>query len=287
MNPEKNDNVIQQRRIRIDVAYDGTAYAGWQVQPELVSVQQRLEETFAGVVGHSVKIHGSGRTDRGVHAKCQVAHLDVTTRIADISLQRAVNSRIAPDIRVTRLVTVAPDFHARRSAHGKEYRYFVWCGEIMPPEKRLYATHCHHLLDVPAMSKAAQWFVGTHDFAAFSANPQREIDTTVRTIFKFTVTGRGPQVTFAVQGNGFLYKQVRSMVGFLMRVGVGAERPDAVKELLDAANPRVARVPSAQPQGLFLWRVWYGGSRVRVHPGKNPREIDPRQRQHDKQQSDT
>jgi tRNA pseudouridine38-40 synthase len=107
------------------------------------------------------------------------------------------------------------------------------------------------------MHEAARAFVGKHDFAAFTANPNREVESTVREIFAFTVTARGHAITFRVCGNGFLYKQVRSMVGFLLRVGAGAETPEAVSGLLDARSSRTARVPSAIPQGLFLWRVWY------------------------------
>ena len=245
------------RRICLTVAYDGTAYCGWQVQPDRPSVQQTLEEVLQGVIGHPVKIHGSGRTDRGVHARGQVAHVDVATRLKHISLLRAMNARLPPDIRVMKITDAKGDFHARRSAHHKEYRYFVVMGETVLPDKRLYANHVYRKLDVEAMRQAAEAFVGRHDFAAFTANPQREIETTVRTIFSFKVSHRGSEVVFAVQGDGFLYKQVRSMVGFLLRVGEGAEKPEAVKSLLEAAAPRVARVPSAPAQGLFLWKVWY------------------------------
>lgn len=247
------------RRIKITVAYDGTAYCGWQVQPDRPSVQQVLEETFQSVVGHPIKIHGSGRTDRGVHARGQIAHLDVCTRVQNDSLIRAVNARLPPDVRVLKLVAAKSDFHARRSAHGKEYRYFVTEGPTILPDKRLYATHVRRRLDLNKMRKAAEAFVGKHDFAAFTANPQREIETTVRTIYAFSIRKRGTEIVFSVSGDGFLYKQVRSMVGFLLRVGEGAEAPEMVKMLLDAATPRMARVPSAPPQGLFLWRVWYTG----------------------------
>lgn len=254
---KRGSDEIKPRRIKLTIAYDGTAYCGWQVQPDRPSIQQTLEEVFASVVGHEVKIHGSGRTDRGVHARGQIAHLDVTTRVRNESLIRAVNARLPPDIRVMRLVNARPNFHARRSAHGKEYRYFVWMGGTVLPDKRLYATHVYKNLDIEAMRKAGESFIGEHDFSAFTANPQREIETTVRTIYDFKVMKKGHEVVFSVSGNGFLYKQVRSMVGFLLRVGEGAEKPETVKILLDTCAPRMARVPSAPPQGLFLWRVWY------------------------------
>ncbi len=248
---------IPSRRFKLTVAYDGTAYAGWQVQPHHPSVQQTIEETLAGIVCHPVKIHGSGRTDQGVHARGQVAHVDLTCRMDAASVGRALNARLPPDIRILKVSVARPDFHARRSAAGKEYRYFVWNDAMVLPDKRLYAAHVYRPLDVAAMRKAAAFFVGRHDFASFTANPQREVESTVRTVFAFTVGKKGKEIVFRVSGEGFLYKQVRSMVGFLFRIGEGAEPPEAVKELLSSCAPRKARVPSAAAQGLFLWRVWY------------------------------
>jgi tRNA pseudouridine38-40 synthase len=248
---------IPTRRFRLTVAYDGTAYSGWQVQPHHPSVQQTIEETLQGIVGHAVKLHGSGRTDQGVHARGQVAHVDLTCRMGAESVGRALNGRLPHDIRILKAALARPDFHARRSAAGKEYRYFVWNDATVLPDKRLYAAHAYRPLDVAAMRKAAALFVGRHDFASFTANPQREVESTVRTIFAFTVAKRGKEIVFRVSGEGFLYKQVRSMVGFLLRVGEGAEPPEAVRDLLASCAPRKARVPSAAAQGLFLWRVWY------------------------------
>jgi tRNA pseudouridine38-40 synthase len=245
------------RRFKLVVAYDGTAYAGWQVQPCHTSVQQVIEEALRGIVGHEVKVHGSGRTDQGVHARGQVAHVDLSCRMSAESVGRALNARLPRDIRVLRATLAKPDFHARRSAAGKEYRYFVWNDAVVLPDKRLYAAHAYRPLNLAAMRDGARRFVGRHDFASFTANPQREIESTVRTIFSFSVSKRGKEVVFRVSGEGFLYKQVRSMVGFLLRVGEGAEQPEAVTELLASCAPRKARVPSAAAQGLFLWRVWY------------------------------
>ena len=248
---------IPTRRYKLTVAYDGTAYAGWQVQPRHPSVQQTIEATLEGIVGHAVKIHGSGRTDQGVHARGQVAHVDLTSRMSPESVCRALNARLPQDIRILKAALARPDFHARRSAEGKEYRYFVWNDTMVLPDKRLYVAHVYRPLDVKAMRKAALFFIGRHDFASFTANPQRVVESTVRTIFSFTVRKIGKEIVFRVSGEGFLYKQVRSMVGFLLRVGEGAEPPEAVRELLDSCAPRKARVPSAAAQGLFLWRVWY------------------------------
>jgi len=252
---------IPERRFKLTVAYDGTAYAGWQVQPHDPSVQQTIEDTLKGIVGHAVKVHGSGRTDQGVHARGQVAHVDLTCRMDAESVCRALNARLPQDIRILKTSLARPDFHARRSATGKEYRYFVWNDTMVLPDKRLYTAHVYRPLDVGAMRKAAAFFVGRHDFASFTANPQREVESTVRTIFAFAVSKKGKEILFRVSGEGFLYKQVRSMVGFLIRVGEGAEKPEAVRELLASCAPRKARVPSAAARGLFLWRVWYGKAR--------------------------
>ena len=244
-------------RFRITVAYDGTAYAGWQVQPGLQTVQQALEEAILATCGHEVKLHGSGRTDRGVHARGQVAHFDADTRMGAKSMMLALNSRIPPDIRVVAADIVPEDFHARRSAIAKEYRYVVWNGPVMPPAERLYAYLVHRPLDIGLVREGAQRFIGKHDFVAFMANPQRELDSTVREIYEFEVSKTGRRIVFRVKGSGFLYKQVRSMVGMLIRVGTGAEKAETITRLLDTSAPRTAHVPSAPPQGLTLWKVWY------------------------------
>ena len=272
-------------RYRIDVAYDGTAYSGWQRQPALPSIQQTLEDALApfairkkkgapppdadpvggdagggtgGDPAVPVPVVGSGRTDAGVHARRQVAHFDLDRDIAPLSLLRALNATIPLDVRVTDAALAAPDFHAQFSTHGKEYRYFLWNAEVMPPERRLYAAHVRNPLDLAAVRAAAARFVGEHDFAAFTVNPHRFVRTTVRTVFSIDVVDSegGRLVEFRVRGGGFLYKMVRSIAGFLIAVGLGRERPEAVDEVL-ASKVRTARVESAPPQGLFLWDVWY------------------------------
>ncbi|MDD6029278.1 MAG: tRNA pseudouridine(38-40) synthase TruA [Kiritimatiellae bacterium] len=245
------------RRYKIVLAYDGTAYSGYQVQDNGVSVQQRLEEVLEYLDRQPVRVFGSSRTDAGVHARGFVAHFDLTKPIPPQGLLRGMNARLPDDIRVLKASYAKPDFDARKSAKGKEYRYFVYNADILPPHLAPYWTFCHRPLDVQAMQDAANRFVGRHDFVSFAANPHRDLETTVRNIFSFQVRKAGPRVTFIVQGDGFLYKQVRSMVGFLISVGKGGEKPAAVTELLEAAAPRTARVQTAPGKGLFLWKVWY------------------------------
>lgn len=249
-------NVIS-RRYKAVIAYDGSSYSGWQYQDNALGIQQVVEEVLAELEGGFVRVFGSSRTDAGVHAKGFVAHFNLTKPIPPKNLIRAVNSRLPPAIRFLRASYVSDDFDARLSAKGKEYRYFVYQSDILPPHLAPYWTHCYRELDVEAMSKAAAFFVGKHDFVSFAANPNRVLETTVRNIFSFTIKRTGPRIVFSVKGDGFLYKQVRSMVGFLLSVGKGNEKPQAVKELLDAKSPRTARVETAPPQGLFLWQVYY------------------------------
>lgn len=247
-------------RFCLKISYDGTPFAGWQVQPGLETVQQAIETAIETTVGAKVKLHGSGRTDRGVHARGQVAHFDAITRMTPRSMLHALNARLPLSIRIDKVDVVDEDFHARRSATAKEYRYRVWNGPVLPPHERLYAVQIHRPLDIDLMREGARRFVGEHDFVAFMANPQRVVETTVRTIYAFEITKRGREVTFRVRGSGFLYKQVRSMAGLLLRIGAGAEPVGLVTELLETHASRSAIVPSAPPQGLTLWRVWYDES---------------------------
>jgi len=245
------------RRYRLTVAYDGTDFAGWQMQPNGLSIQQVLEEAARPLVAPATcRMHGSGRTDAGVHARGQVVHFDMPREMTPVQLRRALNGRLPPAIQVLEAAETAADFDARRHALGREYRYFIWNGEVMPPERRLYAAHVRRPLDPARMCEAAARFVGRHDFAAFSANPQREQLSTVREVFGVQVLADGPEIEIRVSGEGFLYKMVRSMAGFLMAVGSGHETPESVSEVI-ASGQRTARVETAPAQGLFFWRVWY------------------------------
>ena len=252
------------RRFKIVLAYDGTAYSGYQLQENGISVQQRVEEALEYLNCAPTRVFGCSRTDAGVHARGFVAHFDLQKPIPPKSLVRAMNARLPPDIRVMRAAYARAGFDARRDARGKEYRYFVYNADIQPPHLVPFWAFQHRPLDIAAMQDAAARFVGRHDFVSFAANPRREIGSTVRNIFEFKVKKTGPRVVFSVTGDGFLYKQVRSMAGFLLRVGIGDEKPSAVTEILEAAAPRTARVPTAPSRGLFLWKVFYGGKTLIV-----------------------
>ena len=245
-------------RYKIKISYDGTNYSGWQVQPEQNTVQGELERILTQMSGGEkpVRVESSGRTDAGVHARAQVAHFDLEKAVDPKYFQRGLNAQLNRDIRVTTFEPVSADFHARFSAVGKEYRYFIYNGLIMPPPKRFYCLQEGRPLNVEQMRRAAELLTGEHDFAPFSANPNRELDGTVRTIYSLKVCKHGADISLKVQGSGFLYKMVRSLAGFLVRVGIGDLKPEAVHDIL-ALGKRTAVVPTAQPQGLFLWKVFY------------------------------
>ena len=244
------------KRYKLTVAYDGTNYAGWQIQPNGPTIQQRLQDALMEMTGERAKVHGSGRTDQGVHARAQLAHVDLRTLLEPMSLLGGLNALLPPDIRVMKAARARSDFHARRSATGKEYRYHIWNAAIMPPHLRAFRTLVRAPLDVTAMGQAAAALEGRHDFAAFTANPNRVVESTIRTIHALRVRKHGAEITIIARGEGFLYKMVRSLAGFLIRVGEGAETPSEARTIL-ASRSRTARVPTAPPQGLFLWNVFY------------------------------
>lgn len=244
-------------RYKLTIAYDGTNYAGWQVQPGKTTVQGEVENAIEKMTGRHIRIHHSGRTDSGVHAKGQVAHFDLKEPVDPGRFMNGLNAHLETDIRIMKMEMVSPDFNARYDAVSKEYRYFVWNGDSVPPELRLYRLHERRKLDIKAMRTAAEMLVGKHDFAAFTANPQREIEGTVKTVTSITIKRtREGDVTICVVGEGFLYKMVRSIAGFLLRVGIGELKPEDAKRFLKAGE-RTNKVPTAKPLGLFLWRVDY------------------------------
>lgn len=253
------------RRYRFDIGYDGTEFSGWQVQPHHRSIQGEIEAALERLTGTRPRVHSSGRTDAGVHARAQVAHADLPGRRDPLKLRLGLNACLPPAIRILAVRPVSADFHARYSATGKEYRYFIYNGPVLPPHRARYATLERRPLDLAAMRAAARQLVGRHDFAAFSANPNREIDGTVRRLRGLAVLQRGREFTIVARGDGFLYRMVRSLAGFLLRVGRG-EVPPADAAAILASTVRTARVPTAPPQGLFLWRVTYAAP-----PRRRPR----------------
>lgn len=238
-------------------AYDGTDFAGWQSQAvgKGRAIQDTLETRLAEIFGAPVRIHGSGRTDSGVHASGQVFHFDAEWRHSAAKLVAAFRVGLPPTIQVKSAQIVAADFHARFTAKAKRYVYHLYRGHA-DPFSFPYCWSVPRPLDVPAMRTAATILRGRHDFRAFTAfNGQDQADA-VRELRRLDVVQRGRRIRIVAEADGFLYKMVRSLVGVLVSVGDGKLTPERVREIL-ASQQRTERVLTAPPQGLFLERVFY------------------------------
>ncbi len=243
------------RNIKLILEYDGTNYAGWQVQPNGASIQEIVQKAIAEITGEpDVRLIGSGRTDAGVHAAGQVAHFKTTSNIPAADLVRAINTKLPEDIAVLRAEDVPDDFHARYSARSKTYRYTILNAAVRRPLERHRAWLVRAPLDLAAMRRAAAALVGTHDFAAFQSKPQGK--SSVRTVTRLDIVADGSRIDIWISANGFLYNMVRAIAGTLIEVGLGKIPPDAVAELLESRN-RSAAGPTAPPQGLCLMEVQY------------------------------
>jgi tRNA pseudouridine38-40 synthase len=255
------------QRICLTIAYDGSGYAGWQLQVGAVTVQQRLEEALGVLFPSKPRVHSSSRTDTGVHAAGMVAHFDVFEsewRMTSRKLVLAVNSHLPPDIRVLKARETSDEFHARFSASGKQYRYLVWNHPAHHPLLRHQAWHVTWKLDVKAMQRAAASLVGRHDFLAFSATPGYERRHSIRTMTRCSVMKSGPKLTFVIEADGFLYKMCRGIVGTLIQVGGGKFAPESLVPMLESRDRKLAGM-TAPPEGLVLWEVYYkkrGGDTV-------------------------
>lgn len=240
----------------LTVAYDGAAYAGWQRQDGFDTVQERLENAFATVLGEPIAVHGAGRTDAGVHALRQCAHVRLPEVRPEPDLRRAINGNLPPDIAVREVRRVEASFHARFSASGKRYLYRFGVHE-RPVFGRDYAWWLRKPLDVSAMRSAARWLRGRHDFASFASNPgYQRTRGTVRCIQHLHLVPRSSGLDLVVQGDGFLYNMVRAIAGTLRDVGWGRLAPDGVRDVL-AACDRSRAGATAPAHGLYLVRVLY------------------------------
>ena len=246
-------------KFKLVIAYDGSGYAGWQVQKTGTGVQEKVETALAKLFPSQPRLHGSSRTDTGVHALGMAAHFEVPraeARLSRLKLALALNAWLPADIRVVSAHRAPRDFHARFHAAGKQYRYVVWNQPAMNPLLRATAWHVPRPLDVTAMRAAARQFVGRHDFQAFTANQGYAHGTTVRTVTRCEVQRRGAQFTFIIEGDGFLYKMCRAIVGTVVQAGQGKFPPTKIQRMLASRDRRVAGV-NAPAHGLVLWKVFY------------------------------
>ena len=249
------------RNLKLILAYDGAEFSGWQVQPDAITIQGTLASAIGRVTGEKVLPQGSGRTDAGVHALGQVATFATESPIPAQNLVKALNDILPPSIRVLEAVEAPLEFHARKSAHAKTYRYRMYRGAICPPSLARYVWHNPYPLDENAMLRAAGLVVGEHDFTSFAAvdserGREDESISNVRQIFASTWERAGEELVYVVRGSGFLHHMVRNLVGTFVLVGKGTMKPEHITQIF-AARDRSAAGATAPASGLYLLSVEY------------------------------
>lgn len=248
-----------EKRILLVVAYDGTDYHGWQIQPNGITIESELNRCLSDLLGEDIKVSGASRTDSGVHALGNLAVFDTNSPIPGEKMSYALNQRLPEDIRIQKSMEVALDFHPRKTDTRKTYEYRITCAEFPIPTKRLYSHYTYHNPDVEVMKAAAEYFIGEHDFQSF-CSVGNQTETTVRTIYDLQVNVEEPvginvtgekDIVIRVCGNGFLYNMVRIIAGTLLDVGLGRKKPEDIPKILQACN-REAAGPTAPAKGLTL-----------------------------------
>lgn len=246
-------------KFKLIIAYDGASYEGWQTQKTGTGVQQVVENALAKLFPSKPALHGSSRTDTGVHALGMAAHFEIPTDEFKMTLRKlplGINAWLPEDVRVLSATRAPEKFHARFDAAGKQYRYFIWNHFAMNPLLRRAAWHVPVRLDLSHMRAAAKSFAGKHDFQSFAANPGYKKENTVRTISRFEIKKSGPQITVIIEGDGFLYRMCRGMVGTIVQAGMGKFSPGQIRTMLAQKDRRVAGM-TAPAHGLVLWKVFY------------------------------
>ena len=245
--------------------YVGTAYHGWQVQKNAVTVAETLEHSLASVVGHPVKCTGAGRTDAGVHAETYIANFRTSSCIPCDRIPLAVNTRLPDDIVVVKATEVPDGFNAIGSCVKKEYTYLIYNSPIKDPFYVNRAWFYPKHLDEAVMQRAAQQFVGTHDFAAVRS-VGTEVKSTVRTVYHYEVERDGDLISLRVCANGFLYNMARAMAGTVVYAAEGKFPPEEVANIL-ANGDRKAAGPTVPPGGLYMTQLWYDDGEAVFHVG--------------------
>jgi tRNA pseudouridine38-40 synthase len=246
-------------KYKLIIAYDGTHYQGWQVQKIGRGVQEKIEAALAKLFTSAPRVHSSSRTDTGVHALGMVAHFEAPRaecRMSAHKLALALNAWLPEDIRVFSVQRASKEFHARFDAVGKQYRYFIWNHAAMNPLLRHTAWHLPRKLNLAAVRSAAALFIGKHDFRSLAANQGYSREITVRTLTRCDVRKSGPLLTFIIEGDGFLYRMCRGIVGTLAQVGLDKFAIEDIPKMLARKDRRAAGM-SAPAHGLVLWKVFY------------------------------
>ena len=253
------------RNFKIVLAYDGSEFSGWQVQPDAATIQGTLASAIGRVTGEKVLPQGSGRTDAGVHALAQVATFALSeSPIPPQNLGKALNDMLPPSIRVLEATEAPLQFHARKSAHAKTYHYRIYRGAVCPPFLARYVWHYPYPLDEDAIRQAASFVIGEHDFTSFAAvdsergreDEVSDVRSNVRRVFASTWERTGEELLYVVRGSGFLHHMVRNLVGTFVLVGKGTLKPEDVATILEARN-RSAAGATAPASGLYLVSVEY------------------------------
>ncbi|MCR5720589.1 MAG: tRNA pseudouridine(38-40) synthase TruA [Lachnospiraceae bacterium] len=240
------------KRVRLFVSYDGTGYHGWQIQNNVLTVEQVITEALQKLTGEEIEIYGASRTDAGVHALQNVAVFDTESSIPAEKFAFALNSGLPEDIRITSSDEVDSSWHPRYVNSVKTYVYTLYTGKIMNPIRRLYTYHFYNKIDLDKMREASACLVGEHDFKSFCQS-DAQVNSTVRTVLSIDIWEEGEEVKFKIKGTGFLYNMVRIIVGTLLEVGVGRKNPAWVKEVLEKKD-RTAAGPTAPAKGLTLYQ---------------------------------
>ncbi len=243
------------KRVRMIISYDGTAYCGWQIQNNGITVEEIINRELTNLLGEEIAVIGASRTDSGVHALGNVAVFDTETKIPPEKISFALNQRLPEDIRIQKSEEVNANFHPRYCDSIKTYEYRILNRKFPDPLNRLYTHFVYMPLDVDKMKAAAAYLVGEHDFASF-CSAKSQVKTTVRTVYTLEVSKTDDIIKIRISGNGFLYNMVRIIVGTLLKVGLGVYLPEHVEEILEAKDRNCAG-PKAPARGLTLIGISY------------------------------
>ena len=252
-------------KLKLTIAYHGARYKGWQVQKSGITVQQKVEEALKRFFPSVDRVHSSSRTDTGVHARGMVAHVEVQKdefRIGELKLRLALNAFLPDDVSVTEVKRVPGNFHARFDATGKQYRYMIWNHPALNPLQREVSWHVPRELDLLSMQEGAKFFIGNHDFRAFAVKREYEMRSTIRVVSNCKLYKKDSMLTCLIEGEGFLYKMCRGIVGTLVEVGLGKLKPVDIRNILKSCDRSQAGM-TAPAHGLILWKVMYGKKKAK------------------------
>ena len=243
------------RNIKLIMEYDGKNYCGFQSQNNALGIQEVVEEAIGNITGEKIKLIGSGRTDKGVHALGQVANFFTNSNIPARNFIQATNRYLPDDIKIKSSEEVDKNFHSRFSAKGKRYRYIIYNGSIERPLYRNFSYHIIKKIDIGEMRACIPYFIGTHDFKSFMG-PKVNVKDTIRTIYSIKIEENGDFIEFIIEGNNFLRHMVRIMIGTFIYVGIGRIKKEDIPKIINSRNRTLAGV-TANPKGLYLEKIYY------------------------------